>query len=67
MFPALLIQVIVVLVIVGVVLWALSQFPIDPTIAKVIRVLVIVFVVIWALYLLMGLVGGGPPLGLYRR
>ena len=41
MFPALLINVVIVLVIVGLVLWVLSQIPMDPTIARIIRVVVI--------------------------
>ncbi len=59
--PFQLIQVLVALVIVGILLWALSQFPIDPMISKVIRVIVIVVVSIWCLYLLVGLLGGGAP------
>lgn len=58
MFPSPLIGIIVALVVVGVVLWALSQFPIDPAIAKLIRVLVIVVVAIWICYALFGLAGG---------
>jgi len=65
MFPAPLIGILVALVIVGILLWALSQFPIDPTIAKFIRVIVIVVVAIWCLYLLVGLLGGGAPNGFY--
>jgi uncharacterized membrane protein YedE/YeeE len=65
MFPAPLIGILVALVIVGILLWALSQFPIDPTIAKFIRVIVIVVVAIWVLYLLAGLLGGGAPSGFY--
>lgn len=64
MFPAPLINLVIALVIVGIILWALSQFPIDPTIAKFIRVIVIVVVAIWCLYLLAGMFGGGvayPP------
>ncbi len=59
MFPMALIQIVVALVIVGIVLWALTQFPLDPTIAKLIRVLVIVIVAIWVCYVLIGLAGGG--------
>jgi hypothetical protein len=59
MFPAPLIGIIIALVIVGIVLWALSQFPIDPTIAKLIRVLVIVVVAIWVIYALFGMAGAG--------
>ncbi len=44
MFPAILIQVLIVLLVVGLILWAISQFPLDPQIAKVIRVVVIVAV-----------------------
>ncbi len=62
MFPQALIGIIVALVIVGIVLWALTQFPIDPTIAKLIRVLVIVIAAIWVCYALLGLAGGGHPL-----
>ena len=60
MLPAFLLQIIVVLIIVGLVLWAVGQIPMDPTIARVIRVVVIVFVCIWLLYALMGM--SGPPL-----
>jgi hypothetical protein len=49
-----------VLVVVGVLLWALSQFPaIDPTIKKVIYVVVIVVVVLW---LAGGFLGEGHAL-----
>jgi hypothetical protein len=68
MFPAVLIQMLVVLLVVGVILWALSQFPIDPTISKVIRVVVIVVVCIWVIYLLLGMAGGaGASIPVYRR
>jgi hypothetical protein len=68
MFPALLLQVIVVLVIVGLLLWILSQIPMDPTIAKIVRVVIIVAVCIWLLYLLVGMLGGLPaPYPIYRR
>ena len=61
MFPAVLIQLVICLVIVGVILWALSQFPMDPTIARIIRVVIIVVVAIWLLYFLLGLAGGPIP------
>ncbi len=60
MFPMVLIQLLVVLLIVGVVLWGLSQFPLDPTISKLIRVVIIVVVAIWLIYLLLGMAGGSP-------
>ena len=59
MFPMALVQIIVALVVVGIVLWGLTQFPIDPTIAKLIKVLVIVVVAIWVCYVLLGMAGGG--------
>jgi hypothetical protein len=70
MFPAILVQVLIALLIIGVVLWALSQFPIDPMIAKLIRVIIIVVVAIWLIYLLASILPsfGGPYGGsLYRR
>ena len=57
---SLLVSVLVVLLIVGLILWAVSQFPIDPMIAKVIRVVLIVVVCIWLIYLLLGFL---PPTG----
>ncbi len=59
MFPALLIQVLIALLIVGLILWAIQQIPMDATIARIIRVVVIVFVCIWLIYLLAGLLPGG--------
>ncbi len=59
MFPAPLINLVIGLVIVGILLWALSQFSLDPFISKVIRVIVVVVVSIWALYIIAGLFGGG--------
>lgn len=59
MFPAVLIQLIVALVIVGLVLWVIQQIPMDATIARIIRVVVIVFVCIWLLYLLLGFLPAG--------
>jgi hypothetical protein len=63
MFPVLLLQLVAALVIVGLILWALTQIPMDPTIAKIIRVLVIVCVGIWLVYVLLGMAGSGPILG----
>jgi hypothetical protein len=51
-----------VLIIVGLVLWAVSQTPMDAVIARIIRVVVIVFVAIWLIYILFGLASGGAPL-----
>jgi hypothetical protein len=59
-FPAFLIQIVVVLLIVGLILWAITQIPMDATIARIIRVVVVVCVVIWLLYALLGMSGSGP-------
>lgn len=69
MFPALLLQVLLVLLIAGVILWGITQFPLDPTIARLIKVVVIVVVAIWLIYLLFGLAGGvsATPLFPVRR
>ncbi len=62
MFPVLLLQLVAALVIVGLILWALTQIPMDPTIAKIIRVLVIVCVGVWLVYVLLGMAGSAPLL-----
>jgi hypothetical protein len=59
MFPALLIQLVIVLVVVGLALWVISQIPMDATIAKIIRVIVIVVVCLWLLYVLVGFLPAG--------
>jgi|HubBroStandDraft_6_1064221.scaffolds.fasta_scaffold366368_2 hypothetical protein len=74
MFPGALIQLIVMLAIAGLILWAISQFPIDATIQRIIRVVIIVVVCIYLIYWLAGLGGllaSGPGPGYpafpYRR
>lgn len=57
-----LISLIVVLLVVGLLLWAVNQFPIDATIKKIIYVITIVFVCLWLLQAL-GLLG---PIGNIR-
>jgi type IV secretory pathway TrbL component len=66
MFPVVLFQLIIVLIVVGLILWAVSQIPMDPTIARIVRVVVIVCVVIWLLYFLMGM-AGTAPVPIFRR
>ena len=64
-----LIQLIVALVVVGLLLWVLSQIPMDPTIARIIRVVVIVFVALWLLQVFTGAFSGlslGSPHQLWR-
>jgi hypothetical protein len=54
MFPAFLIQIVIVLIVAGLILWVITQIPMDAAIARIIRVVVIVAVCIWLLYLLAG-------------
>jgi uncharacterized MnhB-related membrane protein len=60
MFPSFLINIIIVLVVVGLLLWVLQQIPMDATIARIIRVVVIVCVCLWLLSMLMGYLPVGP-------
>ncbi|HEV8500453.1 MAG TPA: hypothetical protein VGR63_02665 [Casimicrobiaceae bacterium] len=64
MFPAFLLWILIVLIVVGLILWLLRQLPIDAQLANIIRVVVIVLVVIWLIYILAGAAGYGPP---FRR
>lgn len=43
------IELIVALVVLGLILWGLQQFPLDPTIKKIITVVVIIVAVLWVL------------------
>lgn len=62
MFPIGLLNILVGLILVGLLLWAISQIPMDPVIARIIRVVVIVLVVIWLLYFIVGGIPGAHPL-----
>lgn len=62
MFPASLLNLLVLLIFAGLGLWIVSQIPMDETIRKIIRVIVIVVCVVIAVYFLVGLLGGGYPL-----
>jgi uncharacterized membrane protein YvlD (DUF360 family) len=57
-----LVSIIVVLILAGLALWAIGQFPLDATIARIIRVVVIVAVVLYVLSALLG----RSPLGFLR-
>lgn len=54
MFPAGILSVIIVLCVVGLILWAIGQIPMDATIARIIRVVVIVLVCLWLISFLFG-------------
>lgn len=58
-----LITLVVTLAVVGLLLWAIGQIPMDATIAKIIRVVVIVVACLWLLQAL-GLFAGGPAIRL---
>ena len=58
-----LLQIIVILAVVGLLLWGVGQFPIDPTIAKLIRVVTIVVVCLWLIDAIFGLGLAGIRVG----
>jgi hypothetical protein len=55
LFPYGLIQIVIILLVAGVLLWGISQLPIDATIQKIVRVIVIVVVAIYVIYYLASL------------
>lgn len=60
-FPAGLLYFVMMLLIAGVLLWALSAIPgIDPTIKQIVRIIIIAVIAIYAIYFLFGLFAGGP-------
>jgi len=67
-FPGGFLYLVLVLLIAGVLLWAISALPvIDPTIKQFIRIILIVIVAIYVLYFLFGLLVGGPAPGFHYR
>ena len=60
-----LIQLVVVLIVIGVLLWLVNTYiPMDATIKKIINGVVVIGVVIWLLYIFLGTFGAiGPWLG----
>lgn len=52
-----LISIIVALVVVGLILWAVGQIPMDPTVRRILQVVVVVALVLWLLQA-FGLLGG---------
>lgn len=53
-YPMTLFGLILVLVVIGVILWAVQSIPMDATIRNIIRVVVIVVVVLWLAHALLG-------------
>lgn len=58
LFPSGLISVIIVLAIIGLLLWAITQIPMDAAIARMIRIVVIVACCIYLIYFLAGMLPG---------
>ncbi len=59
-----LLGIIVVLALAGLILWAIGQFPLDPTIYKLIKVVIIVVVCIYLIMWLAAIIPSGfflPP------
>jgi hypothetical protein len=54
------VSIVVCLILAGLALWAISQFPLDPIIVRIIRVVIVVAVVLWLLRAL-GLWHGALP------
>jgi hypothetical protein len=44
-----LVSLIVILIVVGLLLWAITQLPLDPMITHIIRILIVLFVILWLL------------------
>jgi hypothetical protein len=61
-----LIQVLIVALVAGVLLWGIQRLPIDATIKEVVRVVVIVILAIWLIMLLASFLPGGPFLPMRR-
>lgn len=61
-----LVSVLVVILIAGLILWAMEQFSLDETMCRIVRVVIIVFVCVWLIYLLIGFLPAGPSFS-YRR
>lgn len=62
-----LVSILVPLILAGLVLWAITQFPLDAAIVRIIRVVVIVAVVLWLLGAFFGFPAGWAPAWQYRR
>ena len=61
MFPVMFFQLIIAVVVISLILYLVGLIPgIDQTLLKVVRIVVIAVFIIWILYMLMGMVSGGP-------
>ena len=56
-----LIQIVIILIVLGVILWAVNSFiPMDATVKQIINTVVIIGIVIWLIFVLLSLVGISP-------
>ncbi len=58
-----LLMLVAILAVAGVLLWAITQIPMDATIARMIRVVIIVVVAIYLIFWVVGLAQGIGPMG----
>ena len=57
-----LIQLVIILIVIGVLLWLVNTFiPMDPKIKSILNAVIIIFVVIWLLWILLGVFGTSGP------
>jgi hypothetical protein len=64
-----LIQLIIILIVIGVLLWLVNSFiPMEARIKSILNAVVIIAVVIWLLYILLGVFGtSGPWIPMHHR
>jgi predicted membrane protein len=62
-----LLSILIALVLAGLILWAVTQFPLDPTVVKLIRVVVVVACVLYILGAFLGYPVGLGSWGEHRR
>jgi hypothetical protein len=56
-----LLELVIAAIVVGLIIWLISQIPGVQPFANIIRVIAICIFVIYCIYILMGLIGGIPP------
>jgi hypothetical protein len=57
-----LIQLVIILIVIGVLLWLVNTYiPMDPKIKSILNAVIIIFVVIWLLWILLGIFGTSGP------
>jgi hypothetical protein len=57
-----LIQLVIVLIVIGVLLWLVNTYiPMDPKIKSILNAVVVIAIVLWLLWVLLGMFGGTGP------